>query len=102
MQAHRTSRDFAIMVYAGQVFQLHADPTYANHPLTALLPEAGPRGAGVEIRLHETDPDAACTRAQSWPDAVVLAAPKDKPGHGLREAVILGPSGYAFVPSRRI
>jgi len=102
MQAHRTSRDFAIMVYAGQPFQLHSDGTYANHPLPSLLPESGPRGGGIELRLHETDPDQACARAVLHADAMVLQSPRDKTAHGLREAVILCPEGYAWVPSRRI
>ncbi|MCV2867230.1 glyoxalase [Defluviimonas sp. WL0002] len=101
MNAHRLSRDFAIMVYADGVFQLHSDGTFGAHPLLGLLPEAGPRGAGVEIRLYETDPDTAAARAAEVADAVVLQAPADKP-HGLRECVILCPNGYAWVPSRRL
>lgn len=101
MTAHRASRDFAILLHAGQPLQLHADATYAAHPLPGLLPESGPRGAGIEIRLHEADPDAAAARAEEA-GGVVLQGPTDKAAHGLREAVILSPSGYAFVPSRRI
>lgn len=101
MTAHRASRDFAILLHAGQPLQLHSDGTYANHPLQGLLPEAGPRGAGAEIRLHEADPDRAADRAEAA-GGVVLQAATDKTAHGLREAVILSPSGYAFVPSRRI
>ena len=102
MQPRRVSKDFAIMLHAGQPFQLHADHTYAAHPLLALLPEAGPRGAGIELRLHEADPDAAIAKLAGFPDAVLLQKPTDKPPHGLREAVILCPMGYAWVPSRRI
>ena len=102
MQAQRVSADFAIMLHAGQVFQLHADHTYGAHPLLGLLPEAGPRGAGIELRLHEADPDAAASRLADFPDALLLQAPTDKAAHGLREAVILCPMGYAWVPSRRI
>lgn len=101
MSAHRLSADFAIMTYAGKVFQLHADATYHAHPLPSLLPEAGARGAGIEIRLYETDPDEAAARAALFPDATILQAPADKP-HGLRECVILCENGYAWVPSRRI
>ena len=101
MTAHRVSRDFAILLHAGQPMQLHSDAAYASHPLPGLLPEAGPRGAGVEIRLHEADPDLAAERAAAA-GGMVLQAPTDKTAHGLREAVILSPSGYAFVPSRRI
>ena len=101
MTAHQAGRDFAILLHAGQPLQLHSDGAYASHPLPGLLPEAGPRGAGVEIRLHEADPDEAALRAEAA-GGVVLQAPSDKMAHGLREAVILSPSGYAFVPSRRI
>lgn len=99
MRAHRLSADFAIMISAGAILQLHSDGTFAAHPLLGLLPEAGARGAGIEIRLYEVDPDAACLRASDHPEATVLQPPADKP-HGLREAVILSPEGYAFVPSR--
>jgi catechol 2,3-dioxygenase-like lactoylglutathione lyase family enzyme len=101
MQAHRVSRDFAILLHAGQPLQLHSDAAYASHPLPSLLPESGARGAGIELRLHEADPDDAADRAEAT-GGVVLQPPTDKTAHGLREAVILSPSGYAFVPSRRI
>lgn len=102
MQARRVSRDFAILLYHGQPLQLHADHTYGAHPLPALLPEAGARGAGIELRLHETDPDIACERAAAFATATILQIPRDKTAHGLREAVILDAEGYAWVPSRRI
>lgn len=101
MTAHRVSADFAIMIYHGQVFQLHADPTYGANPLLSLLPEAGARGAGAEFRLFETDPDVARARAAAVPGAVILQEPTDKP-HGLRECYILCTNGYAWVPSRRL
>lgn len=101
MQAHQVSRDFAILLHAGQPLQLHSDAAYASHPLPAILPESGPRGAGIEVRLHEADPDLAVARAEVA-GGVVLQGATDKAAHGLREAVILSPSGYAFVPSRRI
>ncbi len=102
MKAHRASRDFAIMLYGTQVFQLHSDTSYAAHALPSLLPESGPRGGGIELRLYESDPDHAVLAAADFPDAVVLAEPKDKRGHGLREAVILCANGYAWVPSKRL
>lgn len=102
MEARRATRDFAILLYQGRPLQLHGDHTYGAHPLPSLLPEAGARGAGIELRLHETDPDAACDRAAGFPAATILQPPRDKTAHGLREAVILSPSGYAWVPSRRI
>jgi hypothetical protein len=97
----RQSADHAIMQHGGSVLQLHSDASYHAHPLPALLPEAGPRGPGVEIRLHEADPDAAAARAALHPGALLLQPPADKP-HGLREAFILCPMGYVWVPSRRI
>lgn len=100
MSAHRVSIDFAIMEYHGQVFQLHSDGTYHSNPLQGLLPENPPRGAGIEIRLYETDADLAVQRAEAA-GATILQPPTDKP-HGLREAYILCADGYAWVPSRPI
>ena len=98
MGLHRVSADFAIVTYGGQVFQLHADGTYAGHPLQAMLPEVPPRGLGVELRLYDSDPDEACARTEAA-GGVVLSGAADKP-HGLREAFILDPDGYCWVPSR--
>lgn len=98
MTAHRVSADFAIMEYHGQVLQLHADHTYGANPLLGLLPEAGARGAGAEVRLCETDPDAAAKRAEAR-GAHILQPPTDKP-HGLREVYVLCENGYAWVASR--
>lgn len=98
MRAHQVSADFAIVTYGGQVFQIHSDATYHSNPLLGLLPETPPRGAGIEIRLYDTDPDAAAQRAETA-GATVLQAPSDKP-HGLRECYILCDNGYAWVPSR--
>jgi len=100
MSAHRLSNDFAIMRYGGQVFQIHADATYHSNALPGLLPEAGPRGGGIELRLYDTDPDEAARVAQAHAhDATLLADPANKP-HGLRECVILCENGYAWMPSR--
>ncbi|MEM6480206.1 MAG: glyoxalase [Pseudomonadota bacterium] len=98
MEAFQPSDDFAIMTYGAAVFQLHADGTYHSNPLLSLVPEAGARGGGAEIRLYDTDPDAATLRAEHY-GATVLQAPSDKP-HGLREAYILCDNGYAWVASR--
>lgn len=102
MDIRRLSDDFAIVLHAGQPFQLHSVASFARHPLHGILPESGPRGAGIELRLHEADPDRAVQRLADFPDAILLQAATDKSGHGLREAVILCPEGYAWVPSRRI
>lgn len=95
---HRLSEDFAIITYGDQVFQLHADGTYSQNPLLSLLPENPPRGAGIEVRLYDTDPDLAVRRAEAH-GAMILQPATDKP-HGLREAYILCDDGYAWVPSR--
>lgn len=97
-KAHRVSDDFAIITAGRDVFQLHSDGTYRENPLLSLLPENPPRGAGIEIRLYDSDPDAAASKAAAR-DAMILQAPSDKP-HGLREAYILCEDGYAWVPSR--
>ena len=98
MTAHQASRDFAILCYHHQVMQLHADGTYHSNPLLSLVPEAGARGAGLEIRLYQTDPDRAAAKAQEI-GAHILQPPTDKP-HGLREVYILCENGYAWVASR--
>lgn len=98
MKSHQATKDFAILTYGDQVFQLHADGTYSNNPLLNLLPENPPRGAGVEIRLYNTDPDEAVQLAEAA-GFTILQPATDKP-HGLREAYILCPDGYAWVPSQ--
>jgi hypothetical protein len=102
MQTYKVSQDFAICVHGDSVFQLHADHTFTTNALYGLLPESALRGAGIELRLHEADPDLAAERASAFANSMVLAPPSDKSGHGLREAIILSPHGYAWVPSRRI
>ena len=100
IKVHRQSTDFAILSFEGQVFQLHADPTYHSHPLPSLLPENGARGAGIEIRLYATDPDEAAARADKHDHrSTLLESPTNKP-HGLRECIILCENGYAWAPSR--
>ena len=98
MGIHRLSADFAIVTYGDTVFQLHSDGTYASNPLLALLPENPPRGAGIELRLYDSDPEVAAARAEAA-GGTILQPPTDKP-HGLREAYLLDPDGYVWVPSR--
>lgn len=98
MKAHQPTQDFAIIRYGDQLFQLHSDATYGANPLLGLLPETPPRGAGLEIRLYDSDPDLAAQRAKAA-GYTILQQPRDKP-HGLREAYILCDNGYAWVPSR--
>jgi predicted enzyme related to lactoylglutathione lyase len=98
MTCHQVTAGFAIVAYGAQVFQLHADGTYHSNPLLGLVPENPPRGGGIEIRLYDSDPDAAVLKAHAF-GATILQPATDKP-HGLREAYILCNDGYAWVPSR--
>ena len=89
--------DFAIAKYESQIFQLHADTTYHNNPLPSLLPENGARGAGVEIRLYNSNPDVAEKLARKY-NYKILQSCTNKP-HGLRECYILDNDGYCWIPS---
>jgi catechol 2,3-dioxygenase-like lactoylglutathione lyase family enzyme len=89
-------RGFAIMSGVGSTWLLHADETYGRHPLGLAVEGLQVRGSGVELRLYGTDPDAAAARAEAA-GGHVLVEPIDKP-HGLREAYLLDPDGYVWVP----
>ncbi len=91
------SRDYALLQFRGHYYQLHADHTYSNNPLLSVIPELGVRGAGVELRLYEVDPDEAENRATAE-NYTILQSTADKP-HGLRECFLLDPDGYCWVPS---
>ena len=97
LSVHRLSDDFAIIRHRDTLFQLHADATFGAHPVLGLLPEAAPRGGGAQVYLFGVDPDEAAGRAEAH-SGTVIEAPADKP-HGLREATILSPEGYAFSPA---
>ena len=99
MEVFQSSDDFAILRSGSVLLQIHADHTYHSNPLAGILPETGARGAGVELRLYDVDPETALERAQDHEGATVLQEAKNKP-HGLREAYILDPDGYCWVPSR--
>jgi catechol 2,3-dioxygenase-like lactoylglutathione lyase family enzyme len=88
--------DFAVLTGYGASWMLHADHTYADHPLSGSLAPEQARGIGIELRLHGCDPDAAEARARAR-EATVLAGALDKP-HGLREAYLVDPDGYLWVP----
>lgn len=97
LTVHRLSDDFAIVRHDGMMMQLHSDGTFGGHPLLGLVPESPPRGGGLQLYLFGIDPDAAAKRAEAA-GHMVLEQPADKP-HGLREATILSPEGYAFSPA---
>jgi catechol 2,3-dioxygenase-like lactoylglutathione lyase family enzyme len=88
--------DFAVLRFGGAEWMLHADHTYLDHPLHATLSQPLQRGVGAELRLHGRDPDAAEAAAKRL-GYTVLASARDKP-HGLREAFLIDPDGYLWVP----
>lgn len=94
-------KDFAVLRYqngpTSAEWMLHADGTYHSNPLLGLLSDGQIRGIGAELRLYHCDPDAAVARAKALGHHVLQNA-ADKP-HGLREAFILDPDGYCWVPS---
>ena len=55
------------------------------------------RGVGIELRLYGVDPDMAVNKAIEG-GFHVLQQPTNKE-HGLREAYIIGPDNYVWVPS---
>lgn len=82
-------------------WMVHADHTYDQHPLYADTRAHQRRGAGVELRLHGSDPDAFATRALER-GFCLLDGPRDQPDHGLREAHIVDADGYVWVPDAPI
>lgn len=89
--------DFAILKAGGTVWMLHHDRTYRSHPLSGIVAGAEGRGAGAEFRIYGRDPDTAQALTEEA-GGTVLAGAADKP-HGLREAYLLDPDGYLWVPS---
>lgn len=90
-------RHFAIMHLHGHTWFLHSDWSYRDHPMTSAFTGLETRGGGVELRLYGVDPDQAEARAREL-GALVLAAALDKP-HGVREAYLVDPDGYVWVPT---
>lgn len=88
--------DIAVLRFRDAEWMLHADHTYEDHPLHGSLNSDIPRGIGAELRLHGRDPDAAEAAAREL-GYTVLDGASDKP-HGLREAYLIDPDGYIWVP----
>jgi predicted enzyme related to lactoylglutathione lyase len=88
---------FAILSACGSVWQIHSDHAYRDHEMRGAVEGAEARGAGVELRLYGADPDACAARCREA-GGVVLSDAVDKP-HGLREAHLVDPDGYVWVPS---
>ena len=97
VEAVYQDRDFAVCHHQGHQWMLHSDASYHSNPLLSLTGDGAVRGAGLELRLYGVDPDAAAERAEAAGQFVLQAA-QDKP-HGLREAFIVDPDGYVWVPS---
>lgn len=89
--------DFAAVELNGSKWCLHCDHTYQDHPLSGSLTETSVRGIGAEFRVLALDPDEAESRARTH-GHTVLAGAMDK-AHGMREAYIIDPDGYCWVPS---
>ena len=87
--------DFAVLRCGEAEWMLHADHTYQDHPLYERLANGRHRGVGAELRLHDSDPDAAEAMARRL-GITVLATAADK-GHGLREVYLIDPDGYLWV-----
>lgn len=90
--------DFAVLRGCGGEWMLHADHCYSDHAMAGVVAGLDARGAGVELRLHGGDPDAAEARARAH-DYIVLDGASDKP-HGLRETYLVDPDGYVWVVDR--
>ena len=88
--------DFAVLRYAEVEWMLHADHTYDEHQLHAILGAEQTRGIGAEFRLHDCDPDKAEAAARRLGFTVI--APAADKGHGLREVYVLDRDGYLWVP----
>jgi hypothetical protein len=89
--------DFALLELGGSRWMLHADHTYLDHPMHGIVNGIEARGAGIELRLYELDPDAVEERARAH-DYTILAGTRDKP-HGLRECHVIDGDGFIWVPS---
>jgi len=87
--------DLAVLRHGEAEWMAHADHTYDAHPLLPRTRVAALRGGGVELRVHDVDPDAAVAAALEH-GYEVLEPATTKP-HGLREAYLLDPDGYVWV-----
>ncbi|MCC1482619.1 glyoxalase [Roseibaca sp. Y0-43] len=96
LSVYRESADYAIIAHDGMVFQIHSDASFHANQVLGLVPDNPPRGGGAQFYLFGLDPDAVVARSDP---ATVIERPTDKP-HGLREATLLAPEGYAFTPAR--
>ena len=90
--------DFVVFQGYGSEWMVHADHTYADHPLQTVIQLEVPRGGIAELRLHGCDPDRAETQARLL-DFLIVQPATDKP-HGLRECYLRDDEGYLWVPDQ--
>ena len=55
--------DLAVLRHGEHEWMAHADHTYDAHALLPRTKVAALRGGGIELRVHDVDPDAACAAA---------------------------------------
>jgi len=98
----RSLRGFSVNLLVAEVLRygqvewmLHAHHTYDAHPLYDEISTAGAKGLGVELRLHDRDPDEAQRIARDMGYEIVQPA-RDKP-HGLRESFLRDHDGFVWV-----
>ena len=89
--------DLAVLRHGEHEWMVHADHTYDAHPLLPRTRVAALRGGGIELRVHDVDPDAAVGRGAGAAATRCWSPPADKP-HGLREAYILDPRRLRLGP----
>ena len=89
--------DITIVSWQGQQWLIHADHTYDKHTMHGHVQGVQIRGVGAEFRLHGRNPDEAEAEAKKL-GYTIMVSTKDQPDHGLREAHIMDPDGYVWVP----
>ncbi len=92
----RADDSFAVLRFGEAEWMLHVDESYHQNPLLGHVRGARVRGAGCELRLYGRDPDVAEAACREL-GCTVLQPAATKP-HGLREAFLLCPDGYCWVP----
>ncbi len=92
--------DLAVLRHGEHEWMVHADHTYDAHPLLPRTRVAALRGGGLELRVHDVDPDEASAAALKHGYEVLEPADQQapRPARGLhprRRRLRLG-SGHAL------
>lgn len=69
LKAHQPSKDFAIISYGSQLFQLHSDGTYHSNPLLGLVPEMPPLGSSAISLRSQSAKARALGLCSAWADS---------------------------------